>query len=372
MAQAGFLPIQTYYSTTASATPSASNLANGELAVNITDGILYYKDNTGNVQVIASKASAGTVFPANYVPYGNGTSALQTSANLQFSGTALTVVGTSYLGAAAGAESLRVTPVASAVNYLQAAGAVTTSSPSITAAGSDTNIGLTYTSKGTGTQLFNVGANSVLRLDNSTGNTLQLYSGGSSYNLNFIGSDTNISTTYQAKGSGFHGFATGGGYQFLITNTASAVNYLTVTGSATGNSTSLAALGSDTNISITLTPKGTGKTAFTGTGYSPNFTLTDAATIAWDTTTAGGQVATFTFVSSNRTMGAPTGLVNGAFYALAVIQNAGSNTLTWNSVFKWASGTAPTLSTAAGAKDFFTFRSDGTNLYQQGISQAVA
>lgn len=113
-----------------------------------------------------------------------------------------------------------------------------------------------------------------------------------------------------------------------------------------------------------------GKLAVVGTGYSPNITLTDAATIAWDTST--GQVATFTFVSSSRTMGAPTNLVSGAFYGLAVIQNAGSNTLTWNSVFKWAGGTAPTLSTAAGAKDYFVFRSDGTNLYQQGISQAVA
>lgn len=110
--------------------------------------------------------------------------------------------------------------------------------------------------------------------------------------------------------------------------------------------------------------------AVVGTGYSPNITLSDAATIAWDTSL--GQVATFTFVSTNRTMGAPTNLVNGGFYALAVIQNAGSNTLTWNSVFKWASGSAPTLSTAASAKDYFTFRSDGTNLYEQGRSQGVA
>jgi hypothetical protein len=106
------------------------------------------------------------------------------------------------------------------------------------------------------------------------------------------------------------------------------------------------------------------------TGWAANLALTDAATVAWNTATS--QVATFTFVSTNRTMGAPTNLKDGAFYALAVIQNAGSNTLTWNSVFKWASGTAPTLSTAAGAKDYFTFRSDGTSLFQQGISQAVA
>jgi len=95
-----------------------------------------------------------------------------------------------------------------------------------------------------------------------------------------------------------------------------------------------------------------GLTSFTGTGYSPTITLTDAATIAWSTTT--GQVATFTFVSSNRTMGAPTGLVNGGFYSLCVIQNAGSNTLTWNSIFKWANGAAPVLSTAASAKDNMT------------------
>jgi len=132
-----------------------------------------------------------------------------------------------------------------------------------------------------------------------------------------------------------------------------------------GNGTS--AFGNESNLSYDPTNNRLG---VVGTGYSPNIALTDAATIAWDTTT--GQVATFTFVSTNRTVGAPTGLVSGAFYGLAVIQNAGSNTLTWNAVFKWTAGTAPTLSTAASAKDYFVFRSDGTNLYEQGRSQGVA
>ncbi len=111
-------------------------------------------------------------------------------------------------------------------------------------------------------------------------------------------------------------------------------------------------------------------TNFTAQQYFGNVALTDAATISWAANTA--QTATFTFVSNNRTMGAPTGLVNGAFYALAVIQNAGSNTLTWNSVFKWTGGVAPTLSTGAAARDYFVFRSDGTNLYEQGRSLGVA
>lgn len=61
MSQAGYTPIQLYYSTTASAAPVAGNLANGELAINITDGKLYYKDNTGTVKLLASNSSSTPV-----------------------------------------------------------------------------------------------------------------------------------------------------------------------------------------------------------------------------------------------------------------------------------------------------------------------
>ena len=60
MAATNYTPIQLYFSTTASAVPLAANLAQGELAINITDGKLYYEDNGGVVQVIATKG-AGTI-----------------------------------------------------------------------------------------------------------------------------------------------------------------------------------------------------------------------------------------------------------------------------------------------------------------------
>jgi hypothetical protein len=111
-------------------------------------------------------------------------------------------------------------------------------------------------------------------------------------------------------------------------------------------------------------------TNFTAQQYFGTSTLTDGATISW--AVGAAQVAQVT-LAGNRTFGAPTGMVNGGFYALNVIQDAtGSRTVTWNALFKWASGTAPTLSTAASAKDFFTFRSDGTNLYEVGRSLGVA
>ena len=65
MAAAGYTPLSLYYSTTASAAPTAGNLVNGELAINITDGKLYYKDNAGVVQIIAGKGGAGIAGGSN-------------------------------------------------------------------------------------------------------------------------------------------------------------------------------------------------------------------------------------------------------------------------------------------------------------------
>jgi len=53
MAAVGGTPIQLYHSTTASATPLAIDLVDGELALNTADGVLYYKDSSGVVQVLA-------------------------------------------------------------------------------------------------------------------------------------------------------------------------------------------------------------------------------------------------------------------------------------------------------------------------------
>jgi hypothetical protein len=56
---------------------------------------------------------------------------------------------------------------------------------------------------------------------------------------------------------------TNGNELIKITATASAVNELTVANAATGNNPVISATGSDTNIGITLTPKGTGNAVLT-------------------------------------------------------------------------------------------------------------
>ena len=95
-----------------------------------------------------------------------------------------------------------------------------------------------------------------------------------------------------------------------------------------------------------------------------NTALTFDATQDWALT--ANQVATLT-LTANTTFDAPTQMVDGAFYSLIIIQDGtGSRTASWNTVFKWAGGTAPTLTTTAAAKDIFVWRSDGTNMYEVG------
>jgi hypothetical protein len=58
MAATGFTPIQLYRTSTASAVPVNTNLADGELAINLTDERLYFKNAAGVVKLLASNTGA--------------------------------------------------------------------------------------------------------------------------------------------------------------------------------------------------------------------------------------------------------------------------------------------------------------------------
>jgi hypothetical protein len=102
MSQVGFTPIQLYYSTTASAAPAAGNLANGELAINITDGRLFYKDNGGTVRVLAGTGGSGVVAGSNTQVQFNNNGVFGASANMVFNGTRLTVADLADSGLTSG------------------------------------------------------------------------------------------------------------------------------------------------------------------------------------------------------------------------------------------------------------------------------
>jgi len=108
---------------------------------------------------------------------------------------------------------------------------------------------------------------------------------------------------------------------------------------------------------------------FLGAGIVPEATLTDAATITWNSLTQS--VAKVT-LGANRTMGLASGGVTGAFISLLVIQDGtGSRTITWNAAYEFAADTAPTLTTTANKGDLFVFRYNGAKWLETGRNLAL-
>ena len=158
MAASGSQTIQLYNSTTSGTAPVAGNLVSGELAINITDGKLYYKDNGGTVQTLATKGT-GSIGGSNTQVQYNNSGSLAGSGNLTFDGTTLTAAGLSGpLNGTVGAT----TPTTGAFTTLSASSTVSgtgfstylASPPAIggtlAAAGSFTTLSASSTVSGTG------------------------------------------------------------------------------------------------------------------------------------------------------------------------------------------------------------------------------
>ena len=177
--------------------------------------------------------------------------------------------------------------------------------------------------------------------------------------------DTYLNSTVSIRLPTATAIADDSGNEYIkFVKTASAVNEISFTNSATGNSPDLSVTGGDTNIGLSITTKGTGLIKLNDGAYYPEATLTDGATITWDVSTS--PVAKVT-LGGNRTLSAPTNGATGQFISLLVIQDGtGSRTLTWNSAYEFASDTAPTLTTTANLGDLFTFRYNGTKWLETG------
>ena len=107
-----------------------------------------------------------------------------------------------------------------------------------------------------------------------------------------------------------------------------------------------------------------------GPALSTVKTLTDASTVTSDFDT--GQNFTLT-LAGNRTLGAPSNVDAGQVGSIFIIQDGtGSRTLAYNSIWKFAGGTAPVLSTAAGAIDRLDYIVQSGTAIQALLTKAYA
>lgn len=89
-------------------------------------------------------------------------------------------------------------------------------------------------------------------------------------------------------------------------------------------------------------------------GMSAAVPLTDAATVAWDTSNG---INAYVILGGNRTIGAPTNLKSGVTYSLELAQDAtGSRTAAWDSIWDFGVNGTPLLQTGASKSDEVTAR----------------
>jgi len=144
--------------------------------------------------------------------------------------------------------------------------------------------------------------------------------------------------------------------QLIFQTTASAVNYLEVTNSATSNNPSISATGDDTNVGLEFSTKGTGAIKFNDLAYIPQQALTSSSNaVAWDTQ---AKPNAYHLTTENTTFSAPTNPVEGAFICVEINYN-GSHTIAFNTVFEFAASTAPTFTSADGKTDILVFKYNG-------------
>ena len=236
--------------------------------------------------------------------------------------------------------------------YIKATGATTT--PYLTATGSATDVNMGLYTKGAGafqfrtnfgTLQFNVAhtasaVNYVQVTGNSTGNDPQ---------ISAQGSDANIYLTLIAKGSNGVLLKTRGGGTprvslSAVDNGSASVNFLQVSSNIASSAPILSSQGSDTNIDLALTPKGTGYVkvnAGTGLGYG---------------TGVGGAVTQATSRTTGVTLNFPCG-------AITLVSAAGTTS--------WQTFTV-TNSAVAATDTIVVNQKSGTDLYQIFVTNVAA
>lgn len=305
--------VQLYYifnNTSGAFTLTLKTASGSGVAIAQSTHTILYCDGTNVVNAYTASVSSTITLSAGSA----------NSPNLNFLGSGSTgiysPIADQFAITAGGFEVMNFISAASSVNYLQAAASATTTPVSISALGGDSNIGINYITKGTGSH-------------------------------NFV--------------------ANGGATQFFVGNVSSAVNQLSATGAATGSAPVLAANGSDTNINISYVSKGTGTHNFTGqiignltgnvtgniSGTAPAGTLTG--------TTLASNVVTSSLINFGGTGGGTWNFTNSVSGGSSFLQILNNNiTTNTDAALVLATGSSnafTSLSQFDGAAPFFTLAS---------------
>ena len=214
-------------------------------------------------------------------------------------------------------ELLKFSETGSAVNEFTIANAAAGNGPTLSSSGTETNVDINITPKGTG--------DVVLAAD-----TTKVGDSGAAAVLTSNGAGTLTVTT--------------GGTTDLILNTNSGTNSGTIQ------------ITDGANGAMDFTTNGTGAIKFNDLAYVPQQAITSTSNaVAWD---AQAKSNAYHITTENTTLSAPSNAVEGSFICIEINFN-GSHTFSWNAIFNFAADTAPTTTDTDAKTDIFVFRYNG-------------
>jgi hypothetical protein len=294
-------------------------------------------------------------------------------------GMTITVAGVLQLNANSGIVMQLWCP-SSSVNRFAVQAAATNFYPVLKTLGSDTNVGMVFVTKGAVGIVFNTNGDGT---GNGSGNgitqlvvdhtasavnwwSLQGSATGNALQMTAVGSDSSINVSFRSKGAGYFNFASnaGGSVQFDITHTASAVNNLRATGGPGGVAPNLSAVGTDTNINLQLFSKGSGSIIANGQTLAQFDSLSGGVGFTvgeLKTTNGSNSVNGHVGLQVYRTSSAVnTSIIND--YAIKVVApSCVANASITNSYALYVGG--PTISTnTSSAGNFFAIYAEGVQL----------
>ena len=110
-------------------------------------------------------------------------------------------------------------------------------------------------------------------------------------------------------------------------------------------------------------------TASTSANISQVAITSSSNAVAWDARAAANA---YHVTTENTTFSAPSNAVEGAIISVEIAQGGTARTIAWNTVFEFASSTAPTITATANKTDILSFRYNGSVWQEIGRVQNLA